>query len=76
MQQRDVVRNQLNNYNNLKIIRDRSEMLAKAGRLQEFEVDQARQNELRARDRWISAVQSYFSLLDNFKLKLGITRRR
>ena len=72
LQQRDVVRNELNNYNNLKIIRDRSEMLAKAGRLQEFEVDQARQNELRARDRWVSAVQSYFSLLDNFKLKLGI----
>ncbi|MFH1549094.1 MAG: TolC family protein [Planctomycetota bacterium] len=72
LQQRDVVRNELSNYNNLIVARDRAEMMAKAGRLPEFQVDQARQDELRAKDRWISALQSYYELLDNFKIDLGL----
>ena len=72
LQQRDVVRNELSNYNNLMVARDRAEMMAQAGRLPEFQVDQARQDELRAKDRWISALQSYYELLDNFKIDLGL----
>ena len=37
------------------------------------EVDQAVQNELRARNRWISAIQSYQSQTDSFKSLLGFS---
>ena len=72
LQQRDVVRNEVNNYNNLVAARVRTESLAKAGRLPEFQVDQARQDELRAKDRWNTAVQAYYQQLDNLKISLGL----
>ena len=72
LQQRDIVRNELNNYENLKEARERTEMLAKAGRLPEFQVDQAKQDELSAKDRWVRAVQLYFEQLDRFKITLGL----
>ena len=61
-----------NNYNSLKVTRERIEMLAEAGRLPPFQVDQARQNEYAAYQRWINAQNSYVSALDNFKIFLGI----
>ncbi|MBN1444743.1 MAG: TolC family protein [Candidatus Omnitrophica bacterium] len=64
--------NYYNNYNSLKITRERIEMLAEAGRLPPFQVDQARQNEYAAYQRWINAQNSYVSALDNFKIFLGI----
>ena len=72
LQQRDVVRNEWNNYQNLIRARDRTENLAKAGRLPEFQVDQARQDELRSRDRWVRSIQTYYQRLDNFKIMLGL----
>lgn len=50
----------------------RSRRLADAGRIQEIEVDQAVQNELSSRQRWISATQSYKKQLDAFKTFLGL----
>ena len=50
----------------------RSRRLADAGRIQEIEVDQAVQNELNARERWIAATQSYKKQLDFFKTFLGL----
>jgi outer membrane protein TolC len=50
----------------------RSRKLADAGRIQEIEVDQAVQNELNARQRWIAATQSYKKQLDSFKTFLGL----
>jgi outer membrane protein TolC len=50
----------------------RSRRLADAGRLKPFEVDQAVQNELRARQRWISAAEQYKKQLDSFKTLLGL----
>jgi len=72
LQQKDEVKNSLQNYENLTKDRKRAELMAQAGRLPEFEVDQARQNELRARDRWIIATQQYETALDEFKILLGL----
>jgi outer membrane protein TolC len=72
LERRAIVRNEWNNYQNLILGRERAELMAKAGRLPEFQVDQARQDELRARDRWISAMENYEGVLDDFKIELGL----
>jgi outer membrane protein TolC len=72
LQQRDVVRNQASNYQNLIAARERTASLAEAGRLPEFQVDQARQNELSAKNDWIDAIQQYYEALDNLKIDLGL----
>jgi len=73
LRQRDVVRNEWNNYQKLIQARERSEMLAEAGRFPEFQADQAKQDELRARDRWIRSQQRYKQLLDRIKIDMGLT---
>ncbi len=50
----------------------RSRRLAEAGRIQQIEVDQAVQNELSARQRWIASMESYKASLDAFKQTLGL----
>lgn len=72
LQQWDIVENERTNMTNLSTARERAEMLAKAGRLPDFQVGQAEQDELRARDRWLRAVQTYENLLDNFKIALSL----
>jgi len=72
LQQRDVVMNGWVNYQSLKEGRERAEWLAKAERLPEFQVDQARQDELRAYNRWIVERTDYVNALDAFKISLGI----
>jgi len=61
------------NYINLKTTRERIEMLSDAGRLPPFQVDQARQNEYTAYQRWIDAQNFYYTNLDSFKIKLGLS---
>lgn len=68
----DQVANAEDNYRRLIFLARRSRRLGDAGRLPEVQVDQAKQDELRARDRWISAVASYQRRLDNFKVTLGL----
>jgi len=72
LQNRDTVLNEWENYRSLVMNRERAEWLAKAERLPEFQVDQARQDELRAYNRWIISRQSYANALDTFKITLGI----
>lgn len=72
LQQNDVVKNEWNNYQNLIESRKRAELMAQAGRLPEFQVDQAKQNELRARNRWVRVKEEYERLLDRFKMTLGL----
>ncbi len=72
LQQLDQVINAEENYRRLIASSRRANRLAGAGRLPEIQVDQARQDELRARDRWISAQQSYYRQLDQFKVSLGL----
>lgn len=72
LQQRDIVHNEWSSYRRLYDERERAENLAKAGRLPEFQLDQTRQNELRARNRYVLAVKDYGRRLDRFKMELGL----
>ena len=72
LSQRDIVVNQWQNYKSLIENRERSEWLAKAERLPQFQVDQARQDELTAYNSWIVAREAYENALDSFKVPLGI----
>lgn len=72
LQQRDRVRNAEENYRGLVASARRARRLADMGRLPEIQVDQATQDELRARDRWIAAVQALESSRDSLKQLLGL----
>jgi outer membrane protein TolC len=72
LQQKDVVTNAENNYKRRVESRQRLEMEADAGRTNRFEVDQAKQSELDAMDRYVRANQSYQQGLDNFKIELAL----
>jgi outer membrane protein TolC len=72
LQQQDEVRNAEENYKGLISAARRARRLADAGRLPEIQVDQALQDQLRARERWIRAQQSYASRLDTFKILIGL----
>jgi len=72
LQQQDSVLNERKNYESLIRAARWSRRRADAGRLTEVQVDQALQNELSARNSWISAQQNYESRLDAFKSALGL----
>jgi len=72
LEQLDRVDNAAENYRGLVAATRRAQRLAEAGRLPEVQVDQARQDELRARDRWVSASQAYARRLDGFKQLIGL----
>lgn len=72
LQQQDRVDNSVENYERVVASTRRARRLADAGRLPEIQVDQAVQDELRARNSWISALQSYERALDGFKISLGL----
>lgn len=72
LQQADQISNAEDNYERVALSAERARRLAEAGRLPEIQVDQAQQEELRARDRWLSAVASYERALDRFKITLGL----
>jgi outer membrane protein TolC len=72
LQDLDQVKNTEQNYRSLMVSARRSRRLADAGRISEIQVDQTVQNELRARNRWISATESYKGSLDSFKKLLGL----
>ncbi|MHC4423715.1 MAG: TolC family protein [Planctomycetota bacterium] len=72
LRQLDQIRNAEENYRRSIVSARRSRRFAEAGRLSQIQVDQAVQNELRARNRWISATESYKGFLDSFKGLLGL----
>ena len=72
LQQLDQVQNSEDNYRRLIASTRRARRLADAGRLPQIQVDQAFQDELRARDRWVTAQQTYARRLDTFKITLGL----
>ncbi|MFA5292113.1 MAG: TolC family protein [Phycisphaerae bacterium] len=72
LQQLDSIKNSEADYRSRIASAKRSRSLADAGRIQEIEVDQAVQNELSSRQRWITATQSYKRQLDSFKVFLGL----
>ncbi len=73
LQSLDQVDNERRNLEQLNLSLARSEALARAGRLPEFEVDQTRQQVLSARDRLIQARVTFQSSLDQFKVTLGLS---
>lgn len=72
LQQHDNLVNEQANYDSLEALRRRNEALAQSGRLSEIQVDQARQDVLRAESRLIDARQRLEGLYDDFKLFLGL----
>lgn len=74
LQSKDVLTNEELTYQSLKVVHERAKSFGPegAGRLPDFEVDQARQDVLRAEDRRQQAQQAYEASLDRFKRTLGI----
>ncbi len=72
LRQLDQVRNAENNYRSKIRLTHFSRRTADAGRLSEFQADQAVQSELGARSGWISAIERYKNQLDAFKNILGL----
>ena len=72
LQQENVLQNERQNEANLGTLRERNEAFAEAGLLNDIQVDQARQNELAARNRVIDAERQLQAQLDDFKLFLGL----
>jgi outer membrane protein TolC len=71
LQEKDRVRNEYESYKNIGVFADRARALAE-DRLPRFQLDQAKQRELQGKARYISAINSYKNLVDNFKLTLGL----
>lgn len=67
-----AVENAAENYRNLISSTRRSRRLADAGRATEVEVDQSVQNELTARNRWITAKELLDNRMDAFKRLVGL----
>ncbi|MBI1849104.1 MAG: TolC family protein [Planctomycetes bacterium] len=72
LQAHDQVENERSNLRNLELARERTESLAEAGRIPVFQVDQAQQDELKARNRVIAAQEAYESAVDDFLVLLGL----
>ncbi|MCD6395351.1 MAG: TolC family protein [Planctomycetes bacterium] len=72
LSQLDRIDNAEENYRRLVVSVRRSRRLADAGQLREIQVDQAVQDQLSAREGWITAQQSYQNALDQFKITLGL----
>jgi outer membrane protein TolC len=72
LQQDDQARNAEENYRQLVASTRRARRLADAGRLPQIQVEQALQDELRARERWIQAQERAKQRLDEFKVFLGL----
>ncbi len=72
LQAAQQIRNAEQNYKSLITATRRARRLADAGRLPEFQYDQAIQNELRARSRWIQALDNLEQSMDRFTILLGL----
>ncbi len=68
----EEVKNTEGNYERIKATRERTEKLGEAGRLDNIQVDQARQNEFRAKNSLVSVRQALESAMDNLKITLGL----
>jgi outer membrane protein TolC len=68
----EEVENQRENYRWLIEATRRARRMAAAQRMEETQVDQTAQDELKARDAWVQAIHAHASRLDRFKLLLGL----
>lgn len=72
LKQMDTVGNAENDYTRREALTRRSRRLGDAGRLKEIEVDQSIQTQLVARQRWLSAEETFKKQMDAFKKLLGL----
>ena len=72
LRQLDQVDNARENYHRMIVSARRSRRLAEANRGEIIQAGRAVQNELRARNGWISAMESYEDRKDSFKNLLGL----
>ena len=72
LQQMDTVDNAREDYSRREALTRRSRRLGDAGRLKEIQVDQSVQTQLVARQRWLSAEESFKKQMDSFKILLGL----
>ena len=72
LKQLDEIQNNEENYRGLIYSARRARRLADAGQLDEIQVDQAVQDELRARNRWINVTETYKRRIDSFKKSLSL----
>jgi len=72
LEQEEVLANEVRNFEGVVRLRERNEAFAEAGLLNDIQVDQARQNELSARNRVIGARRRFQSAVDDFKFFLGL----
>ena len=72
LQRKDSVRNGYDNYLKLLKGREQAAAFSKAERLSAYQVDQAQQEELKAKIAYISAVEAYQAGIDAFKQTLGL----
>ncbi len=72
LKQGNQIANAKANYESVKTSAARSRRLAEAGRMTNIERDQAIQDELGARNSWLSSVETYKTTLDSFKNMLGL----
>lgn len=68
----DFLKNEEANYESLTRVATRNAALVEAGRLSDIQMDQARQDEFRARNRVIDTRQSLENQLDRFRETLGL----
>lgn len=68
----DAVSNQQVNYENLQALSQRNAALTEAGRLDDIEAGQARQNELRSRDNLLQVSSQFARQEDSFRIFLGL----
>ena len=72
LQLKASVTNAENSYHRLVESRKRLEIEAEAGLAQSFDVDEAEQRALSARNQWVQAQQTYERFLDEFKVTLSL----
>jgi outer membrane protein TolC len=72
LRQEDTLQNQEQNFVGVQRLRERNESFAEAGRLTQVDVDQAKQQELDARNSVIIALANLNTGSDDFKLFLGL----
>jgi len=73
LEQRDIVKNNYQNYLNFKISYDRESAFAQEGRKTLTEIGRIQQALLSSEDTWINSLRRYKEALDEFKILLGLS---
>lgn len=72
LEQFDRLRNEEANYDNLTRLRERNEAMAEAGRMDDIQLGQSRQDELSAQDSVVAVRRDLEAALDDLKFALGL----